>query len=308
MPTLSLHQPPHNTSLMGVVEGAARHFGLDHGTPWLYGASGHAFLINVHEQLCPSSPYVWRADGFTTLLGNLGLRMVDHGYVDTNTNAAARGEVEQAVRAALDAGHPASVCNMDHQLIAGYDDTGFLLTQPWGPEVPVTPPHLSFGTWAEMGDEIHMNFFTWEPIAPAEELKAVLDSFAYAVDLHRGPDRYSFPAYGIGPDAFASWQAALAEHGTSHGAWWNATVWTECRTMAARYLEAVVEHLPDLAEDVRALADRYYEIAAALGRLTDKALPPAEQHAALERAAGIEAAAVARMARVLEAQTVRSAD
>ena len=26
--------------------------------------SGHAFLMNVHEELCPSGPYLWRYDRF----------------------------------------------------------------------------------------------------------------------------------------------------------------------------------------------------------------------------------------------------
>jgi hypothetical protein len=295
MPTLPLHQPPHNTTLMGVVEGAARYFGLTDSSPWLYGASGHAFLINVHVELCPSGPYVWQRQGFDRLLPNLGLEMVDRGFFSTESPPEARTAVEQAVREALDEGRPASICNLEHQLITGYDTTGFLLTQPWGPQVPVTPACLSFGSWAELGEEIHLNVFTFERKPPADARAAVLDSFAYAVDLYRHPTNYSFPRYGTGPMAYSHWQAALAEHGGHHGARWNATVWSECRRMAARYLQEVAERIPDLADEVHDLAATYALIAAKLHQLTTKDRPIEEQAAALDRAAGLEAEAIAEL-------------
>jgi len=55
-----LKQSPLNATLMGALHGAARYHRLDASLPFLYGASGLAFLMNVHEELCPSGPYCWR--------------------------------------------------------------------------------------------------------------------------------------------------------------------------------------------------------------------------------------------------------
>jgi hypothetical protein len=76
----NLKQPSFNTSLLGVLRAAADYYGIDISTPMLYGASGHAFLMNVHRELCPSGPYVWNPEPFYLLTKNLGLNVADLGF------------------------------------------------------------------------------------------------------------------------------------------------------------------------------------------------------------------------------------
>lgn len=80
----NLNQPPYNTTFVGVIDGIAKYYGYrydvsvlegkapkieitndafkyafcDPDRALLYGLSGHAFLINVHEGICPSGPYL----------------------------------------------------------------------------------------------------------------------------------------------------------------------------------------------------------------------------------------------------------
>ena len=44
---------------MGVVKGAMDYSGIKTSDARAFGGSGHAFLINVHRQLCPSGPHCW---------------------------------------------------------------------------------------------------------------------------------------------------------------------------------------------------------------------------------------------------------
>lgn len=115
-----LTMPPLNTTLIGVLKGAAAYFGLAHSDPMLFGASGHAFLINVHEQLCPSGPYCWNTAGFDRLIGNLGVRRTDLGFFGPDSRAQDRGQVEAQLRSALDQGIPCALLNLENQLITGY--------------------------------------------------------------------------------------------------------------------------------------------------------------------------------------------
>ena len=57
---MNLKQPPLNTTMTGVLKGVSDYHGLNLSEPMIYGLSGHAFLINIHVQLCPSGPYCWK--------------------------------------------------------------------------------------------------------------------------------------------------------------------------------------------------------------------------------------------------------
>jgi hypothetical protein len=292
MEITALTMPPFNTTLIGVLKGVTAYYGLTHSDPLLFGASGHAFLINIHEQLCPSGPYCWKAAGFERLIGNLGLRRNDLGFFSPDSRPEDRNQVEAQLRAALDQGIPCALLNLENQLITGYDDAGFFTAQPWAPHMNFPPARLSFGAWPELGEQFHVNFYTFARCQAADLRTQVLDSLEYAVDLHRNPQQHSFPGYHIGPDAYACWKAAVSEHGASHGQWWNATVWWECRRMAAAYFTEIAGLIPAAAAPATALAHAYTEIADLLGQLRDKALPAADKIARLDRAAAVEAQAI----------------
>jgi hypothetical protein len=101
-----LIQPPSNTSMMGVLKGAADYHGLGLSEPMIYGMSGHAFLLNIHPQLCPSGPYCWKRENADPLIRNMGLEMTNLGYFGAEADDETRAGVERKLRAALDQGIP----------------------------------------------------------------------------------------------------------------------------------------------------------------------------------------------------------
>jgi hypothetical protein len=293
---LDITQPPFETTLMGVVKAVLDHYDLGVSDATVYGGSGHAFLVNVHEALCPSSPYCWDYDGMYPLLANLGLGMTDLGFFHSGSPARDRAEVEAKLRDHLDAGRPCSLLNMDNQVVYGYDETAFLTARPW-PKNPDYPPGtLTFTEWPELGEEVHVNFFVFEKGERADERTIHADSLRYAVGLWREPGRYQGKGYGIGPRAYDHWAAAAGEHGSSHGNWWNGTVWSECRAQAAAYLGEIAAKLEGTAAGVAEdLSARYGEIAAGLGEIAKKEQPADEKAALAREIEEREAAAIAKV-------------
>jgi hypothetical protein len=298
----NLRQPPFNTCLVGVVKGALDYFGSDASVAATFGGSGHAFLINIHEQLCPSGPYCWKYDEFYPLVRNLGLEVVELGFYHNGSTPTERADLERKVREHLDQGHPCGMGNMDNQLIYGYEDNRLLATQPWSTCVDTTPPSLTFGTWAEFGKEVHATFWAFKQVPAADETKVIQDSLRYALDLFENPRNHSPELYATGPAAYDNWVKAVeAGHGASHGSWWNATVWSECRAMAGTWFEEIADKHSHVSAPARKLGSAYKEIAARLERASNKDMDAGEKVRIVREAKALEQVAIANVAKLLTA-------
>jgi hypothetical protein len=298
----NLRQPPFNTCLVGVVKGALDYFGSDVSAAATFGGSGHAFLINIHEQLCPSGPYCWKYDEFYPLVRNLGLEMIELGFCHNGSTPEERAAVERKVREHLDQGHPCGMGNMDNQLIYGYDDNRLLATQPWTTCVDTTPPGLTFGTWAEFGKEVHATFWAFRKAPPADESKVIRDSLRYAVDLFQNPEKHSIEHYAMGPAAYDNWVKAVeAGHGASHGSWWNAMVWSECRAMAGAWFEEIANKHDNVAAQALKLGSAYRDIAGRLEKASNKEMDPGEKVRIVREAKALEQEAIGNVEELLTA-------
>ncbi len=284
-----IKQPPFNASLMGVVQGAIGHYGLGHTTAMAYGGSGHAFLINIHDDVCPSGPYCWKPHGFIRLLRNLGLEMDELGFVSSQGGPEQRAGIEKAVRERLDRGQPCAVNNMDNQIVLGYDEKGFVLAQPW-PCHETTPARLTFGTWEEFGNEVHAGFFAFGRLEPAPPAKTVREGLENALDMFQNPGSYGFPKYAVGLGAYDNWIAALESgRANPHGHWWNATVWAECRAMASAWFSELAEvHRLGDRGSASILADNYKDIASKLGKVSEREMGAKEKAGLLKELRGLE--------------------
>ena len=108
-----------NTTLLGVLQGCAASFGLPVSPARLFGVTGHAFMINIADSICPSSPYVWDTARVLDNLPALGMSREDFGVFDAASPEAVRAALEMKIKAWLDTGKPAAVCNMENQLVRG---------------------------------------------------------------------------------------------------------------------------------------------------------------------------------------------
>ncbi|MDE0659036.1 MAG: hypothetical protein OXI79_05230 [Gammaproteobacteria bacterium] len=303
MKNMNLTQPPYDTSLVGVVKGALDYYGIDTAPAETFVLSGHAFVINIHPELCPSGPYCWNQERFRDLLPNLGIRMEQLGMLVAAAPAADKGELEARIRAELDQGSVCSSLSLDHQLVLGYDDAGFDLSQPWGEGVvDSTPRRLSFGTWQEFVQSPPVAFFKLEPCKRRSESTATASALDFAADFWRCPDQFAWETYGTGSQAYENWIAGLdSGHGDDHGNWWNAVVWGECRERAGDFFQrlAAAEYPgPVDPRPARELAVDYRALARLLYRASDKTASAAAKRGFVEQAKNLDERCIARIAEI----------
>ncbi|MHB0999064.1 MAG: hypothetical protein ACYC27_07440 [Armatimonadota bacterium] len=296
----NLQMAPFNTTLMGVLKGIASYYGINASDQMLFGKSGHAFLMNIHKELCPSGPYCWNWIPFIKLVQNMGIGMIDQGFFHGGSSESERRSIEQQIIGSLESEIPCSLMNMENQLITGYDDTGLLTAQPW-PGMDFPQSHLTFGTWEEFGNDIHANFFTFTQVEPADKIAAIRSCLEYAIDLYENPRNHTSEDYGIGPDAYLNWITAVDNgHGSSHGNWWNAMVWSECREMASRFFTEIAADYPDLAHIASDLPPDYAAIANALNKAGDKEMDAGQKIGLLKQAASLEAGCVPKIKELIQ--------
>ncbi len=230
----NLSMKPFSTTLLGVVQGVSAFFGLPWNDAHLFGATGMAFRMNVERTLCPSGPYCWNMDEFLVLLENLGIRMQVVGEC-MGKDSLRQAILNDLVRHELDAGNPCSLLNMENQLIPGHDDSMFFTWQPWPDNAAFPPATLTFSDWHELGDEIHLVFYTYRKRAPvplATQVKGALLLFRNMLESGT-----VMGGYASGLKAWDAWMLAVEEdRAAGHGNWWNAMVWGECRQFGKIWL------------------------------------------------------------------------
>jgi AraC-like DNA-binding protein len=276
------------TTLMGCMKGASDFYELDWTVPQLFGYSTHAFMINIHSELCPSSPYAWKKEHFWMAMRNMGIRKADAVDLREGAEPEDLNRAEKKLREHLDAGKLCVLDFLEHQLISGYDTKGFIFLQPWNGESKVELPSLSFGSWKEALDREGWVMFT---LLEKEELRAdeptlLRSALTTAVRMRTAPGEFQIPGYQSGDGAWEWWLAGIEKGlGTSHGHWWSAMVWKECRNFAAEFFESVEPSIGNkkAAGLCRELAGLYRECGAQLDIAKEKGAPAETQKAALTK-------------------------
>jgi len=283
-----LRQLPFETTLMGVARGVAEHYGLEVSVPVLYGGSGHAFLMNIHSELCPSGPYCWDPEGLDRLLPNLGLRRRSLGFFGPDSTPEERARAESLVREHMEEGRPCSILNMENQLITGFDRRGFDTARPW-PGMDFPPARLSFGSWEELGDEVHIGFYAWERCDTAGFPDLLPKSLDFALSLYAESSSRAFEDYSMGMEAWEAWiRGVEAGHGTGHGCWWNAMVWGECRLMAGRYMAEASLRLGGMHPELVELAGEYTMLGTGIRMAGDRSMEAGRKVELLRELRGME--------------------
>ena len=260
--TNSIEQPPLNTSQMGMVMAAANHFGLNVDIDQAFFESGHGFMVNVRADVCPSGPYVWNNDRFRSQLQNFGLRALSLGFVYPDAPESERVEMEKKVAKELDAGKVVGIGHFDYQVVLDLNSEGFVLTQPWGPDAPVTPGALTRKTWKELENPPPVEFISFSKCDALDPESRLSSALSYAKDVFEDPEGFQHPEYGTSLNAYPLWQEAMQnEEHDRHGQWWNATVWSECRNLTGQYMRRIKVSNSTLQEDLNQLGSRYIELA-----------------------------------------------
>jgi len=242
----------HTISQLGCIEGCLKYLGSDTSSAWLFGGTGHAFVINIEKVLNPSGPTAWNWEALHNLGPNLGYRTErvycwKHEAGDTYPEK--QKEAWDFVRAAIDRGVPCYGWELqpwipDYYVITGYDDTGYYYSGC------VSGGPLE---WQKLGDTdvTVIQVFSVERCQPATDEKVLKDMLAHVLPRVEKPDGWTMhPGYVSGQPAFEFWakeveQGQVIKDGHSYNAW----CWQECRAMAVEFLQEARGRLPGRCDE-----------------------------------------------------------
>ena len=268
----NLHWTPAWASLVGCIHGCLKHLGIDPGFSWLYGGTGHAFIINMSQDgSCPSGPTAWNTSRLYELGPNLGFRIegifADKRQLDFAHKQAAAWEL--ATRT-LDQGLPLVGWDLaipEFYVVEGYDAVGYFYNGPGAENQPQPKP------WKELGlSEIGMlQLFSGHPTQASADRKVILEALEFAAAFNAGSSEWVLNDYRAGLEAYQVWINAV-ESGKAElmGHAYNAAVWGECRHNAVAFLQECRKRLGGAADQPLAAAIRSYgEVANQLKQISE---------------------------------------
>ena len=267
----NLRWKPRWTSHMGCLKGCLECLGMDISDAWLYGATGHAFIINIHEVVCPSGPTAWNTEMLFKLGGNIGY-VVDGvvGFKSKPGFAEKQREAWEMTKRAIDEGVPCYGWELEipeYYVVYGYDDEGYYFSGP-GCESGKGPK-----PWQELGDTAIgvLEMYTVKLGQPADDVTAVKEALEFAAERSKSPAKWILPKHKSGLAGYDAWIHAL-KSGTAHavGMAYNAAVWSECRRFAIEFLKEAKNRLPgELAPRLDEAAHHYSIVAENLAKVRE---------------------------------------
>jgi hypothetical protein len=268
---------PAWVSHLGCVKGCLDFLGIEISDAWLYGGTGHAFVINLHEQVCPSGPTAWKTVKLYELGHNLGYRLDGvFGFKHQENFAELQKRAWVHTQQAIDQGCPCYGWELEipeFYVVYGYDqaaDTdsgGYYFSGPGCDEGKGPKP------WQELGDTgigVVELYSVW-PGEVADDATTVKQALTFALEHAANPEDWIFEGYRAGLEGFDNWIGALqAGKASDMGMRYNTGVWLECRKHAVGFLAEAKERLAGQAD---ALFDealvRYKGVAENLGQVAE---------------------------------------
>ncbi|MHB1357827.1 MAG: hypothetical protein ACYCZF_17800 [Anaerolineae bacterium] len=249
---------------MGCIKGCLEYLGIACSYPWLYGGTGHAFVLNMNDTVNVDSALVWNVQPVLELGKNLGFRIeslvVDHTIAREMPAEQFRYKQREAwdfVRSRIDQDLPCyawEVCPIPmYSVVNGYDDAGYIFS---GWNSGGTCPWEKLGTF----DVKQIAVYCLHPLEPASDQAVVRDALNMVLSRVERPNGWATQSiYRTGLPAYELWTEAL-ETGRAYrdGAAFINQVWLECRCMAVAFLEQAGDRLPGRCDDALTSAINHY--------------------------------------------------
>jgi len=257
---VGLHICQRIVERLGCLKGCLEYLGRKISFPWLYGGTGHAFIISLDPGVDVSSPDSWNTQVMYDLTPNLGF-VVDGLFAWKPDAGEAFPERQREawnyVRERIDRGIPCYGFELKAYyggfwVITGYDDVGYYYSG-WEEGGP-TP-------WDVLGELFvpALEVRSVELCDPAPDDVVVRDALAMAVRHAENLPGWIDPGAHAGPAAFEYWASAL-ESGEAKrdDHTYNVQLWLECREMAVAFLGEVKQRLPGRCDDMCDEAASHY--------------------------------------------------
>ncbi|MGB3715738.1 MAG: hypothetical protein WA996_15015 [Candidatus Promineifilaceae bacterium] len=198
----NLRWVPSWVSQLGCLKGCLDYLGIEMSTAWLFGGTGHAFIINIGEDACPSGPTAWKSHMLAELGQNLGYQTggVFGIKYDQDLNALQR-QAWDFVRGAIDEGLPCYGWELEipeFYVIFGYDDEGYYYS---GTECDEGRGPKAWSALGDTGIGI-VELYRVKPGPRADDRTIVREALSFALEHSKGPSKYIFPDYKAGPEGY----------------------------------------------------------------------------------------------------------
>ncbi len=259
-----LRWEPLWVSHLGCLKGCLDYLGIPMTAAWLFGATGHGFMLNLSGDICPSGPTAWKTNVLLTLGSSVGFRtIVVFGYRGSGDLEPVQERAWEAARRAIDDGIPCYGWELDvpeFYVVNGYDDVGYYYQGCTADGGAGPKP------WRELGDTGIgcVELIIVHPEQPRDDAAIVRNALEFAGAVARGGSEWVLPGYTMGLAAYDAWIAGLESGKASGmGAAYNASVWESCRRHAVAFLKEAGERLPGKADDAFDDAAQAYAAVAA---------------------------------------------
>ena len=233
----NLRWKPMWVSHLGCIKGCLNYLNLNISDAWLFGGTGHAFIINMHEVVCPSGPTAWHTEMLPILGKNIGYTIDGVLGLKSHDDFAEKKRLAwEKTKQAINEGFPCYGWELDipeFYVVHGYDDIGYYYSGPLCDNGKGPKP------WNELGNsQIGLvEMYSIRLGQAADDIKTIKESLQFALEHSESPAKWIYPNYKSGLAGFDTWIQAL-ENGKAigFGMAYNAAVWSECRGFAVGFL------------------------------------------------------------------------
>jgi hypothetical protein len=252
---------------LGCIKGCLEYLGSQVSFPWLYGGTGHAFIISLDPGIDVSSPDSWDHRPQYVLGRNLGYVIDGLSVWKPAAGAAFPAKQREAwdfVRANIDQGVPCFGFELKapyggYWIIYGYEDgegesAGYYYSG-WEEGGPLP--------WQKLGDQSTplLEVRSVQRCEAASDVQTVREGLGYALQHAHNPPQWIDTQASAGLAGWQYWARALEsgqakrDHHT-----YNLGLWLECRQMGVAFLEEAKVRLPGRCDDQFDEAVGWYEL------------------------------------------------
>jgi len=213
---------------LGCLEAACDYLGINVTPGWLYGSTGHAFVMCLGEDLCPSGPHCWNQEPLHRLSKNLPFRI--QGVAGPKATPELIEKAWNYVHESVDQGYPCYGWHWEWVLIKGYDNEGYIYSG--NPEPPKD--------WHKFGADAigFLELYSVRPGEPASDAKTIRDALEFAVAWADSPQKWAMEGYSGGLNAYDTWIKGLSSGKAGYKELtYHAAIWSECRNFAVQFLQ-----------------------------------------------------------------------
>jgi len=175
---------------LGCIKGCLDYLGVEATDSWLFGASGHALIINMAHDTCPSGPTAWKTMDLFRLGRNIGYN-IDGVFAHKSMPdfSEKRKNAWEYIKTEIESDHPCYGWELEvaeFYVINGYDDVGYYYNGPQCHEGAEPKP------WNDVGDTGIgiVELYSVEKGKASEDLKTVKDALEFALDHAKNWEKY----------------------------------------------------------------------------------------------------------------------